>query len=86
MRIGNVILDTDNMSYDEINVLICELREIRKRKGEAHDCKLRIRNAVEESKEHGFRYVNRYTGEFFDATDWWVYDDENNCTHGEEVE
>lgn len=86
MRIGNVILDTDNMTYDEVNQLVVELREIRKRKGQAKDCKVRLNNAVFDSREQGFRYVNRYTGEIFNADDWWVYDEEQNRMHGDEVE
>lgn len=86
MRIGKVILDTDNMTLSEINQIMSELREIRKRKEQAHECRVRMANAVEESKERGFRYVNRYTGEFFDATDWWVYDEAQDCTHSEEVD
>ena len=86
MRIGNVIIDTDNMSYDEVDILVKELRDIRKRKGEARDCKIRLNNAVMESREHGFRSVNRYTGEIFNAKDWWVYDEVQECTHGDEVE
>ena len=50
MRIGNVILDTDNMTYEEVDILVKELRDIRKRKGEARDCKLRLNNAVIESR------------------------------------
>lgn len=85
MRIGNVIIDTDNMSYDEVDVLVKELRDIRKRKGEARDCRTRMNNAVAKSQEQGFRYINRYTGEIFDANDWWIYDEEQNCTHGDEI-
>lgn len=86
MRIGNVILDTDNMTLSEINQLVNELREIRKRKEQAHDCKLRMKNAVEESKDRGFRYINRYTGAIFNADDWCVYDEAQDCTHSEEVD
>lgn len=86
MRIGNVILDTDNMTYEEVDILVKELRDIRKRKGEARDCKWRMKNAVEKSQEEGFRYINRYTGEIFNPNDWWVYDEEQKCTHSEEVE
>jgi len=85
MRIGRVIIDTDNMTYEEVNQLVQELREIRKRKSEARDCKIRMQNMVEESLDHGFRYINRYTGELFNADEWFVYDEKQNCTHGEEV-
>lgn len=86
MRIGKVILDTDNMTLSEINQIMGELREIRKRKEQARDCKIRMTNAVEESGERGFRYINRYTGELFNANDWWVYDEAQDCVHSEEVE
>ena len=72
MRIGNVILDTDNMTYSEVDQLVKELREIRKRKGEARECKIRLNAAVVESRDNGFRYINRYTGEIFNANDWQV--------------
>ena len=85
MRIGKVILDTDNMTYEEVDQLVQELREIRKRKGEARECKTRMKNMVEVSFDNGFRYVNRYTGELFNADEWFVYDEVNNCTHGEEI-
>jgi hypothetical protein len=86
MRIGNVIIDTDNMTYNEVDQLVQELRAIRKRKSEASACRHRMKDAVEQSKEYGFRYVNRYTGEIFNADDWWVYDEEQNRIHGDEVE
>lgn len=86
MRIGNVILDTDNMSYNEVDALVKELREIRKRKGQAKDCRNYLRGIDADAKDNGFRYVNRYTGEIFNANDWWVYDEVQNCTHGEEVD
>ena len=86
MRIGKVIIDTDNMTYEEVDIILQELREIRKRKGEAKTCKTRMRNMVEEAFDCGFRYINRYTGEIFNANDWWVYDEVQECTHGEEVE
>ena len=41
---------------------------------------------VEVSLDQGFRYINRYTGELFNADEWFVYDEKQNCTHGEEVE
>ena len=86
MRIGKVIIDTDNMTYEEVDVILQELREIRKRKGEAKECKTRMRNMVEASLDQGFRYINRYTGELFNADEWFVYDERQNCTHGEEVD
>ena len=86
MRIGKVILDTDNMTYEEVDQLVQELREIRKRKCEAKNCKFRMKNMVEEAQEQGFRYINRYTGELFSADEWFVYDEKQNCTHGEEIE
>ena len=85
MRIGNVIIDTDNMTYDEVQAIMTELRGIRDRKGKARDCKIRLQNAIEVSKENGFTYCNQYTGEILKADDWDVYDEMHECIHGVEV-
>lgn len=86
MRIGNMILDTDSMTLTEINQLIGKLKEVRNRKDQAHDCRLRMKNVVEEAQERGFCYVNHYTGELFKVNDWWVYDETQEFLHGDEVE
>ena len=86
MSIEQIILDINSMTTSEVNQAINALQKIRTRKKQAHTCKVRMSNVVEEIKEHGFRYVNRYTGQVFDINDWFVYDEVRHCTHGEEVD
>ena len=42
MRIGRMIIDTDNMSIEEMDVLIREMRRIRARKLKAEELKNRM--------------------------------------------
>ena len=86
MRIGPIILDTENMTYSEVGHLVSEFRKIRERKAKARDSRVMLRHAVAQSKEHNLVYVNRYTGEIFNPEDWFVYDEFDKCTHGDEVD
>ena len=86
MPITQITLDINSMTISEVNQAIHALRKIRTRKEQAHTCKVRLTNVAEAIKEYGFRYVNRYSGQVFDANDWFVYDEEQHCTHGEEVD
>lgn len=81
MIIGNVILDTDGMTYGEVDDLIQKLREIRKRKGEARSCKENFDERIATAKELGFTYVNINTGEVLDADDWTVFDENAHRTY-----
>ena len=86
MRIGGVVFDTDNMTLKDVDILIKELRAVRARKATARDCKTRLRNAVSFAKEEGMTLCSRMTGEVLNPDDWYVYDEQMHCTHGEEVD
>lgn len=81
MIIGNVILDTDSMTYNEVDDLIQKLRDIRKRKGEARSCKESFDERISTAKELGFTYINVYTGEVLEAKDWIVFDENSHSTY-----
>lgn len=74
MRIGRTIIDTDNMEIDELNVIINELREIRKRKQEAENMLTRMRNLLFEAKENGFDFVDKDFGNILTPDDFKLYD------------
>lgn len=86
MRIGGVVFDTDNMTLKDVDTLIKELRAVRLRKARAHDCRTMLRNAVSFAKEEGMTLCSRMTGEVLNPDDWYVYDEQMHCTHGEEVD
>ena len=75
MRIGRTIIDTDNMTTEELDIIIRELRGIRARKLKAEELKSRMVELIADAKENGFTYqlakqmyldnkeFNIYTGE-----------------------
>ncbi len=75
MRIGKVILDTDNMSYEEVDILIRELRAIRERKRVERDLMASFANTIAKAKEEGFTFIEKHFGSVIEAGDYMLYDD-----------
>lgn len=63
MRIGRTIIDTDNMTTDELAIIIRELRDIRARKLKADELNNRMNELLAEAKENNFIFINDYTGQ-----------------------
>ena len=63
MRIGRTIIDTDNMSAEDMDVIIRELRAIRARKLKADELNNRMNELLAEAKENNFIFINDYTGQ-----------------------
>lgn len=63
MRIGRTIIDTDNMSVEDMDVIIKELRAIRARKLKADELNNRMNELLAEAKENNFIFINDYTGQ-----------------------
>jgi len=63
MRIGRTIIDTDNMSAEDLKVIINELRAIRARKLKAEELNSRMNELLTEAKENNFIFINDYTGQ-----------------------
>lgn len=63
MRIGRTIIDTDNMSVEDMDVIIRELRAIRARKLKADELNSRMNELLAEAKENNFIFINDYTGQ-----------------------
>ena len=74
MRIGRMIIDTDNMTVEEIKVLIDELREIRNRKLKAEDLKRRMTALLAEAAEEQFDFVDKDYGHCLRPTDFELWD------------
>lgn len=66
MRIGRVMLDTANMTPEDITVLIDELRKIRKRKQEAESLQLRMRELLADAEAAHFSFVDTNSGMVLD--------------------
>lgn len=76
MRIGRVMLDTANMTPEDITVLIDELRKIRKRKQEAESLKQRLRELLADAEAANFSFVDTGSGMVLDNNTFELYDNE----------
>ena len=74
MRIGRVIIDTDNMDIEEIDILIIEFKKIRNRKLYARRLNERMTELLNDAKEHGFLFSDKDFGQILEASDYTVYD------------
>lgn len=75
MEIKNVIIDTSNMSIEEMDALIRKLKHLSDRKRKARARKQNLHAMIENMKDDNFVFCNRHTGEVFHADDWVVYDE-----------
>ena len=84
MELKHVTLDTENMSYKEVNDMIQELRVIRTRKKELHERVEHLQLMVSHMKDEDMAWVNKYTGEVLDPDDWTLYDERTRTFYSEE--
>lgn len=75
MRIGNVILDTDNMDAADLTVLINELRTIRNRKLQAEELVARMNELISDARREGFVFTEKETGMIFNPDDFMILDE-----------
>lgn len=75
MRIGRAIIDTDSMSIEELTVVIKELRDIRKRKEQAHALEMKMNDLILEAKENGFTFIDNTCGFVREVDDFTMYDE-----------
>lgn len=75
MRIGRTMIDTDNMSIEELTVIIKELQDIHKRKEQAHALQMRMNDLILEAKEQGFTFIDKACGFVREVDDFTLYDE-----------
>ena len=69
-------VDTNEMTYKEIDSLVQELREIRARKAELRSRMNEFRSLMTTLRnDAGITFVSKHTGEVFNPDDWKVYDE-----------
>ena len=79
MKMRNLVMDTSDLSFEELDALIQQLRKARERKGEARTRYKNFSAMIENMKEDNLVFCSKYTGEILNPNDWIVYD---NLTHG----
>lgn len=75
MRIGKMMIDTDNMSDEELTVIIDNLRAIRTRKREETSLRKRMNDLILEAKENGFTFIDSTCGFVREVDDFTLYDE-----------
>ena len=85
MMIKNVIVDTTEMSYEEVDALIQDLRAIRTRKGELRSHLSNFRAMISNMRnDDGMVFLSKHTGEVLNPDDWELYDEINHSFYREE--
>lgn len=76
MRIGRVIIDTDNMSIEDMDTIIREMRSILTRKLKAEELKDRMLELIADAKENGFTFIDKDFGQVWTGNDVTLYDEQ----------
>lgn len=84
MMIKNVIIDTTEMSYEDVDNLIQSLRKIRERKAELRNRLGNFRTLITNMRnEEGMTFVSKHTGEVLNPDDWELYDEMSHAFYHE---
>lgn len=75
MRIGRMMIDTDNLSIEDMDAIIKELRVIRARKLKAEELKTRMLELIADAKENGFTFIDKDFGQVWTGNDVDLYDE-----------
>lgn len=75
MRIGRMMIDTDNLSIEDMDTIIKELRAIRARKLKAEELKVRMLELIADAKENGFTFIDKDFGQVWTGNDVELYDE-----------
>lgn len=75
MRIGRMMIDTDNLSIEDMDTIIKELRVIRARKLKAEELKARMLELIADAKENGFTFIDKDFGQVWTCNDVELYDE-----------
>ena len=86
MKMRNLIMDTNDLTLEEVDGLIQELRKVRARKGEARARHQNLCAMVENMKDDNFVFCSKYTGEVLNPNDWVVYDNLDHSVYPETKE
>ena len=84
VKIGNVTVDLDKLSFGEVDDLVQQLRKVRARKEKSKNIVGNFRAMIENIRAEGFDFMCRDTGEVLDPKYWVLYDSINRCIYPDE--
>lgn len=76
MRIGRMVIDTDNMSIEDMETVMREMCAIRARKLKAEELKNRMLELIADAKENGFTFIDKDFGQVWTNDDFTLYDEQ----------
>ena len=84
MMIKNVVIDTTEMSYEDVDNLIQSLRKIRERKTALRNNLKNFRTMITNMRNNeGMTFVSKHTGEVLNPDDWELYDEMSHAFYRE---
>ena len=84
VKIGNVTVDLDKLSFGEGDDLVQQLRKVRARKEKSKNIVGNFRAMIKNIRAEGFDFMCRDTGEVLDPKYWVLYDSINRCIYLDE--
>lgn len=85
MKIKNVVIDTTEMSFEDVDNLIQSLRKVRERKGELRSRLSNFHAMISNMRNNdGMTFVSKHTGEVLNPDDWELYDEVTHSFYREE--
>ena len=75
MRIGKFVIDTDDMTVDELTTIIVEFRQIRARKMRKEELQEKMNSLISEAQEDGFLFIDNTCGFVREPDDFDIMDE-----------
>ena len=75
MRIGRLVIDTDDMTVDELTTIIVEFRQIRARKMRKEELQEKMNSLISEAQEDGFLFIDNTCGFVREPNDFDIMDE-----------
>lgn len=69
------MIDTDDMTIEEMTEVITELRNIRRRKEQAHALQMKMNELILDAKEQGFVFIDNTCGFVREPDDFNIMDE-----------
>ena len=84
MMIKNVVIDTTEMSYEDVDNLVQSLRKVRERKTALRNNLRNFRIMITNMRNNeGMTFVSKHTGEVLNPDDWELYDEMSHAFYRE---
>ena len=75
MRIGKIMIDTDDMTVDELTTIIVEFRKIRARKMRKEELQEKMNSLISEAQQDGFLFIDNTCGFVREPNDFDIMDE-----------